>query len=153
MKKWPITVVWLCLASAFFAAAPIEQTNAAVRFKVFDIYLDSDQEILAAYQLEWTDESGKAKIVGVEGGDYAAFKVPPYYDPKAMQQERVILAAFSTAGAELLPHGKTRVATIHVQLSGDAALDPLVKNARGATPSGKKITVNATCLEREVKFE
>ena len=75
----------------------------ALRFRTVDIYVDSKQQSVAAYQLEWTTPGGDAKIVGIEGGENPAFKEPPYYDPKAIQHERVILAAFSTANVEALP--------------------------------------------------
>ena len=80
-----------------------------------DIYVDSGSTPLAAYQLEFAATNGVAKIVGIEGGEPAAFRQPPFYDPKAIQHERVIIASFSTAPANELPSGKTRVATIHYQ--------------------------------------
>ena len=61
------------------------------------------------------------KIVGIEGGEHEAFKQPPYYDPAALANDRVIIAAFNT-GQEL-PTGRTRVATIHLQIIGEAEPD------------------------------
>ena len=58
------------------------------------------------------------KIVGVEGGEHPAFKEAPYYDPAALMNERIIIAAFNT-GADL-PTTRTRIATIHLQITGDA---------------------------------
>src|SRR5256885_1567618 len=99
----------MCLPVVFLAAESIKETKAAVRFATVDVYVDSSHDVLAAYQLEWTGQSANARIVGIEGGENSAFKEPPYYDPNAMQQERVILASFSTANAAKLPRGKTRV--------------------------------------------
>ncbi|MEW6306002.1 MAG: hypothetical protein AB1705_21205, partial [Verrucomicrobiota bacterium] len=103
---------------------------------------------LAAYQLEVVVERGQAKIAGIEGGESGAFKQPPYYDPKAMQQERVILAAFNTAGAEQLPTGRTRVATIHVQISGSEPPEFAVKLTTAGTINGKKVSATASWQER-----
>jgi hypothetical protein len=57
------------------------------------------------------------KIVGVEGGEHPAFNDAPYYDPAALMNERIIIAAFNT-GADL-PTTRTRIATIHLQITGD----------------------------------
>jgi hypothetical protein len=117
----------------------------AVRFTSVDVLVDSDTQPLAAYQLTFTVTNTPAKIVGIEGGEHPAFKPPPYYDPKAMQQERVILAAFNTAPADQLPKGRTRVATIHLQVTGDQAPAPLIQLQVAAGPDGQPIpcTVNA----------
>ena len=89
-----------------------------VRFAPLHIYLDSGNKSLAAYQFELKAAAGKIKIVGVEGGRHAAFKEAPYYDPAALANDRIIIAAFNT-GSEL-PTGRTRIATIHLQIIGDA---------------------------------
>jgi hypothetical protein len=87
-----------------------------VRFAPLYIYIDSGSKSLAAYQFELKATAGQVKIVGVEGGSPEAFKEAPYYDPAALQDNRIIIAAFSTAGN--LPKGRTRVATIHLQIIG-----------------------------------
>lgn len=87
-----------------------------VRFAPLYIYIDSGNKSLAAYQFELKTTAGQIKIVGVEGGSPEAFKEAPYYDPAALQNNRIIIAAFSTAGN--LPKGRTRVATIHLQIIG-----------------------------------
>jgi hypothetical protein len=61
------------------------------------------------------------KLVGIEGGEGEPFKAPPYYDPAAMGQGRVILAAFSTDAAAALPRSRSRVARLHVMIDGLAA--------------------------------
>ena len=73
---------------------------------------------LGAYQFEWLVNGGKASIVGVEGGEAKAFAPAPYYDPKALQGGRIVIAAFSTASD--LPQGKTRVARVHLRIEGTA---------------------------------
>ena len=90
----------------------------SVRFAPLHIYLDSGSQPLAAFQFELEATAGQIEIVGVEGGRHAAFKEAPYYDPAALANDRIIIAAFSTARD--LPKGRTRIATIHLQIIGDA---------------------------------
>ena len=115
MKLW-LTILICALAAQLLAQQPAEESR--IRFRAVDIYIDSANTPLAAYQLEFSVTNGVAKIVGIEGGSHRAFHEPPFYDPKAMQQERVIIAAFSTEEPKNLPTGKTRVATIHIQTIG-----------------------------------
>jgi hypothetical protein len=82
-----------------------------------DVFIDSGEAPLAAYQFELRVTAGDVKLVGVEGGEHAAFRAPPYYDPKALAQQRIVVAAFNTSGE--LPRGKTRVARLMVQVRGD----------------------------------
>ena len=98
-----------------------EFVQPRVRFTPLHIYLDSGNKTLAAYQFELKAAAGQVKIVGVEGGQHAAFKEAPYYDPAALANDRIIIAAFNT-GSEL-PTGRTRIATIHLQIIGDAEPD------------------------------
>ncbi|HUW55956.1 MAG TPA: hypothetical protein VMZ92_04925 [Planctomycetota bacterium] len=113
-----------------------------VRFAAVNVYLDSGEESLAAYQLELAAEVGDVKIVGIEGGEHAAFKEPPYYDPSAISRDKVILAAFTTG--EQLPKGKTRIARIHVQISGDAPPQYAVKLNVAASTEGRKISAKVS---------
>ena len=112
---------------------------SAVRFTTVDIVLNAGDTPLAAYQLDFRTAVGAVKIVGIEGGEHPAFSEPPYYDPKAIQQERVILASFNTADASELPTGKTRVATIHLQVSGDTPPQYTIDLAVAADADGKRI--------------
>jgi len=124
-------------------------TKDTVRFQAVDIFIDSKDTPLAAYQLEFLVKTGDAKVVGVEGGEHPAFKDAPFYDPKAIQHERVIIAAFNTAAADKLPKGKTRVATMHLQITGDRNPDYAVKLETAATLEGRKIGVETTFEERK----
>jgi hypothetical protein len=123
----------------------------AVRFGAVDLYIDSKDKPLAAYQLEFSAPAGDVKIIGIEGGEHPAFSRPPYYDPKAMQQERVIIAAFSTNAVDNLPVGKTRVATIHFQVRSAASPDFQLKLQVAADAQGNKIPVEASAQERKPK--
>jgi len=90
----------------------------SVRFEAVDVFVDSGDKPLAAYQFELKARSGEVLLAGLEGGEDAAFKAAPYYDTTALLQNKVIVAAFSTAPD--LPHGRTRVARLMVQVTGPA---------------------------------
>jgi hypothetical protein len=103
----------LLLAALMTGASSAPMTH----FRTVNIYIDPHNNPLAAYQLEFTGESENVKLVGIEGGEHPAFKDPPYYDPKAMMQNRVILAALN-AGDDL-PATRTRVARLHLEITGE----------------------------------
>src|SRR6266852_2690507 len=105
------------LAAPLFAQQPADEEGRG-SFRVVDIYVDSKGAPLAAYQLRFSMTNMNVKIVGIEGGEHPAFRGPPVYDPKAIQHERVIIAAFNTGPSDELPKGKTRVATIHLEAMG-----------------------------------
>ena len=113
-----------------------------VRFAPLHIYIDSGNSSLAAYQFELKAAAGQIKIVGVEGGQHAAFKEAPYYDPAALANKRIIIAAFST-GSDL-PKGRTRIATIHLQIAGDAEPQYELKLIVAAGADGKEIPAEIT---------
>jgi len=91
-----------------------------VRFVSMPVYIDSGESALAAYQFELKTTAGRIEIVGIENGEHPAFNEPPYYDPAALANDRVIIAAFDTG--DNLPVGRTRVTTIQLQILGD--IDP-----------------------------
>jgi len=122
----------------------ITAVQPSVRFAPLHIYLDSGNRPLAAYQFELKAAAGQIKIVGVEGGQHKAFKEAPYYDPAALANDRIIIAAFNT-GSEL-PKGRTRIATIHLQIIGDAEPDYELKLVVAADADAKEIPA-------EISFE
>jgi hypothetical protein len=113
-----------------------------VRFAPLHIYIDSGNKSLAAYQFELKATAGQIKIVGVEGGQHEAFKEAPYYDPAALAKDRIIIAAFST-GSDL-PKGRTRIATIHLQITGDAEPQYELKLIVAADTDAKEIPAEIT---------
>jgi hypothetical protein len=123
--------------------------RSGTRFVVFDVVVDSGTHPLAAWQLDIRATKGSVKIAGIEGGEHPAFKEPPHHDPKAIQRERVKLAAFSTAAADSLPRGRTRVATLHVQVTGSTEPQFEVRVEAGAQPGGTVIKLKAEILERK----
>lgn len=95
------------------------------RFAAIDIYLEAS-EPLAAWQFELRESSGLMRVVGVENGDSGAFRDAPYYDLAAVNEgmaDRIIVADYSTNPAAELPTGRSRVATVHVQLEGPTEPD------------------------------
>ncbi len=145
----------LCLTLLVFGLATglLAQQLAAEegrsRFCAVDIYVDAGSTPLAAYQLEFAATNGVAKIVGIEGGEHPAFRQPPFYDPGAIQHERVILASFSTAAATDLPTGKTRIATIHYQTTETLPPQFELKLQAAADAQGANISAQASFIERK----
>ncbi len=113
-----------------------------VRFAPLHIYLDSGNQPLAAFQFELKAAAGQIKIVGVEGGQHKAFKEAPYYDPAALANDRIIIAAFNT-GRDL-PKGRTRIATIHLQIIGEAEPDYELKLTVAADADAKEVPAKIT---------
>ncbi len=122
------------------------QPNDA-RFEAIDVFVDSGNQPLAAYQFELTSQRPGVEIVGIEGGEHAAFKEPPFYDPKAMNNNRVILAAFSTG--QDLPAGRSRVARIHVQVTGPEQQEYRTTLLVSATVEGKPIPAKVTIAKAQ----
>jgi hypothetical protein len=107
------------------------------------VYVDSGEKELGVYQIEIKVIKGDAKIISVDGGDHAAFKdPPPFYDPAALKGGRIILAAFSTQ--DDLPTGKTKVATLHMYVTGDVAAEYEVIVKVAGDGEGKEIGATVT---------
>jgi hypothetical protein len=147
--KWLRASILLLSLQAVSAGPQAAET--AVRFETVDVFVDTTDKALAAYQLEFFAAAGGAKVAGIEGGAHPAFATPPYYDPKAMQQDRVILAAFTTDDAGALPAGRTRVATIHLQTAGTDLPDFRIRLEAAADAEGRKIAAEATFQERNTR--
>ncbi len=96
----------------------VQPASMRARFVAVDIFIDSGQSPLAAYQVDFSaTDDGPVKVVGVEGGDVGPFHAAPYYDERAIQSERVIIGALSTLPPDQLPRGSVRVARIHLMSS------------------------------------
>lgn len=120
-----------------------------VRFAPLHIYADAGDLGLAAFQFELKAVAGQVEIVGIEGGEHAAFSEPGYYDPAALANNRIIIAAFSTEAD--LPTGKTRIATIHLQITGQTEPKYEIELAVAADIEGKEISANITIETGEQK--
>jgi hypothetical protein len=131
-------------------SAPSEPSDeSTVRFSPLHIHIDSGNQSLAAYQFELEATAGQVTIVGVEGGEHQAFKEAPYYDPAALANNRIIIAAFNT-GREL-PKERTRIATIHLQITGDVEPEYELKLVVAADENGKEIPAKISCEKGEQK--
>jgi hypothetical protein len=103
----------------------------------------------AAYQFELKATAGRIEIVGVEGGEHKAFSEAPYYDPAALMHDRIIIAAFNTG--QDLPAGRTRIATVHLQIIGDAEPRYELKLTVAGDADGKEIPAEITFEKGEQK--
>jgi len=112
-----ITLCLLSMVSVPTARTEPQPQSEAIRFAPLHVYIDSDQAPLAAYQFELKTLAGHVEIVGVEGGEHPAYRHAPYYDPAALANDRIIIASYSTDTD--LPDGLTRIATLHLQITGD----------------------------------
>jgi hypothetical protein len=114
----PLLILILALSSVSLARGQASKpaSSPATRFGVVDVVIDTKGQSLGAYQFEFKAETGHVTLVGIEGGQAEPFKTPPYYDPAALGEGRVIIAAFSTETG--LPRGATRVARLHVMIDG-----------------------------------
>ncbi len=153
MKRYVLLSLTLtCLAITLLAPAVgragrvVEQK---VRFAPVHVYLDSGDAALAAYQFELKAKPGSIKIVGVEGGEHTAFKEAPYYDPAALTQNRIIIAAFNT-GSDL-PQGRTHIATLHLQITGAAEPEYQLKLIVAGDADGQDLPAEITLETGEKK--
>lgn len=141
----PALVVAVVLAQAGDDDRPTVPSGA--RFGHVDVYVDSGERPLAAYQCDIVATAGEVTLVGIEGGEHPAFKEPPYYDPKALGHSHIILGAFSTASD--VPRGKTRVARLMVQITGTAKAVYEAKIQVAASPDGNPVPATISVADSE----
>ena len=153
MKKFVVIIlITISLVISVLAEQSEQDKTTAlpsVRFAPLHIYVDSGNEGLAAFQFELKAVSGQIKIVGVEGGEHAAFTEPAYYDPAALANDRIIIAAFNTG--HNLPSGRSRIATIHLQIIGDIEPEYKLDLVVAAKADGEKIPAKITFEKGEQK--
>jgi hypothetical protein len=138
MAKCFMTAVILVLALYQPLIAKTNQPPAGIHFFGMDLWVDSGNEALAAYQIEITYNRSSVKIVGLEGGQAGSFANAPYYDQKGFESGRIIVAAFTTD--KDAPKGRTRVATIHIAVEGNATPELTGKLMTAAQSGGRRIT-------------
>jgi len=137
-------------AFAALAVAMVVSLSAqpgAGRFATVDLYVASDMPV-AAWQVELTETGGAMQIVGIERGDDATFRDPPFYDRVVLeraQTDRIVLASFSLSAADRLPRGRVRIARLHVRTTGTAQPDYearlVAAGAADGSPIGARLTV------------
>ena len=126
---------------------PMDIPADEFRFEAVDVFVDSGNQALAAWQLELTSRSKGVEIVSIEGGEHPAFSEPAYYDPRAMQNNRVILGAFNTGNN--LPSGRSRVARVHVQAKGPGKRLWHTELTTSANADGERIPAEISIAKAE----
>lgn len=118
MKRLAAMLLLVLVSMTVGQPVPDDQpAPPSVRFTNVDISIDPNGQPLAAYQLEFIADSRRVTLVGIEGGEHPAFHQPPYYDPKALHGGGKVILAALNAGNNL-PAASTRVARLHLQISG-----------------------------------
>ncbi len=135
----------LLLPAATTERAPTTTTSG---FAAYDVFVDAGTHRLGAFQFAWQVPLGQASIVGVEGGD-GVFQPAPYYDPAALQQHRIVVAGFALA--DDLPTGRTRVARLHLHLTGGAEPQCTAELSACADGAGAELPANLTWQKVENK--
>jgi hypothetical protein len=143
--KTTLAILLLLVVSLGAVPPTSDESPAAVRFATVDVQIDTKGKPLAAYQVEFIADAKQVKLVGIEGGDHAAFKQPPYYDPAALSKNRVIVAAFNT-GSDL-PKSSFRAARLHVQITGAEKPKWESKLIVAAAADGSSIPASVTLQE------
>jgi hypothetical protein len=145
-------IAFVSLAIAVCAAAAVSAAEPQIVFKAYDVYADTGEKALGAYQIEVTYGKDTVKIVGIEGGEPASFEEAPRYDPKGLQGGRIIIAAFTT-DEESAPKGRARVARIHVSIEGDDAAQMVAKLMTAADAGGTKMDIGIELVEAKPEKE
>jgi len=109
-------IVVAVLGSLVGCAPGLEDaTEEEPRFAAWELWLEVPERPVAAWQVEVSVHD--ATVVGIEGGETDGFHDPPLYDPAALVEERLALAAFSTTA--VLDTGAHRIATLHLRQTGE----------------------------------
>jgi hypothetical protein len=142
----------MCILAAAVDPAPTPQTTvqpAPAQFSTVDLFVDSAKQQLAAWQMEFKATTGQVEIVGIERGDIVEFHDPPYYDPAALKSNRIIVGAFNLS--DQLPVGKTRVARLHLHISGNQKPIYALNLVVAGDKEGKPIAAQASFSEGVAK--
>jgi hypothetical protein len=140
------TAIAAMVATFCLGAAPTTAPQAT-RFSAVEIWIDPKGQPLAAWQLEFAAGVGQVSLVGVEAGAHPAYAArPPYYDPAALAGNRVIVGDYSLAAD--LPKSKARVATLMLEIRGDAKPQYATKLMAAADADGKPIAAEVKVIER-----
>jgi len=134
-----IAVASLAVLGAVAALSLAAQPQAG-RFTTVDVFVVSDTPV-AAWQVELAERGGAMQIVGIERGDDATFRDPPFYDRvvERAATDRIVLASFSLSGADQLPRGRVRIARLHVRTVGAAQPDYEARLITAGTAAGEPI--------------
>jgi hypothetical protein len=134
-----ISFVFIISTSAF-AGSQEEDCKGKISFSTAEVYVDSNKDKLAAYQIDIKYDKEKIKIVGLEGGT-DGFKKPPFYDQAGLESGHIILAAFVSDDMQA-KKGSSRVARLHLQTTGCPPFEIKTEPMAAAKPGGMSIQVN-----------
>ena len=126
------TPSWAAAVRADDASA----SEAGLVFRAYDLVVDSGQAPLAAWQVELSNPTGTALLVGVEGGEPGPYAEPAHHDPRALQSARVVLAHFTLGEA---PRGATRVARLHFAIEARSQPEFRCELVAAADPEGRAL--------------
>ena len=135
--------------AALLCAAAVLSTSAQPQdafFTTVDLFVVSDTPV-AAWQVELTERRGAMQVVGIERGDDATFRDPPFYDRVAVERgatDRVVLASFSLSDAAQLPRGRVRIARVHVRATGGTLPDYEARLVAAGTADGRPLDAQLT---------
>jgi hypothetical protein len=128
------------IPSSVFAESDWEgDCKSKISFRTAEVYVDSDKDALAAYQIDIKYDKEKIKIVGLEGG-VDEFKKPPFYDQAGLESGHIIIAAFVNDDKQA-KKGSSRVARLHIQTTGCPPFELKTEPMAAAKPGGKSIPV------------
>jgi hypothetical protein len=123
-------------------AEPRPAEKAAESFRAVDLWVDSGESRLAAYQVVVTYDKAAVEIVGVEGGATPGFESAPFFDEAGKNAGRIVLAAF-TRDAKAVA-GRKRLGRLHLMVTGKPEFEIKVeKVVTAAKIGGDKIEVAA----------
>lgn len=134
--------------------APVSEQPAAtithVRFAPLDVYIDAGDAQLGAWQVELVPKpefAGHVSIVGIAGGD-TPYQDAPYFDERAIMNERVIIADFETDQAALHT-GKSRVAQVQLRIESEEDPDFDITLHTAARHDGAAIKASVEAVLRK----
>ena len=151
MKKIIISImVVFCILIYKNNGIKANPNDLTIHFTSVDIWVNSGEEALAAYQTEIVYDKNKIIVVGIEGGEKNGFKRAPFYDLKGMKSGRIIIASFIKNKQNAL-NGKARIARLHLQVSGEKYNDFSIKLMAAANVKGEKIQPSVKIIKTDKK--
>ncbi|MCP4759694.1 MAG: hypothetical protein GY894_04325 [Planctomycetes bacterium] len=142
MKTKILVVASMLLAVVALMAAGDDAPNQGVRFQPVDIFIDSGDVPLGAWQVEFGGGDA-VELVGVEGGPAPCWSEAPRYDPAALMQDRVVVAAINTQSE--LCAGRVGVARLHLRVQGTPAYT--IKLIAAGNAEGERIEAEVSVAE------
>ena len=110
-----------------------------VKFMAIDVYADSRDKQLVAWQLQ-LQYPETIKLISIENGESKAFDRLPDYNKKLADKGRVVIAAFTT-NDQAAPKGENRIMRLHIQYTGDKKPQFNISVLAAASPGGKRIPI------------